>query len=842
MITPMFYSRYLFYGCLLATTLEASTLHQADEALNSTLYEEAIILYQKALDEHSDHELENAIRYRMAMAYVELEQPSNALVLLNQISEPLRREYRLLKSQVEKQLGQYESSLSTLYPLPSDSEIQLLRGQLLYLLSHYNSAYQVLEEGASGDCLGQLYLARTELALGHYPAAAKRLERLTHHVAPQDPLHYEISFVQADLFFRLSDYVKAMESYQKAIPKRNAEKTPWHAETLYQLGLCAQRMAETSHDAKDFQQAEEILNRLCATYPSDRASLALTQCLLARCFCLDDPDAYRRANTVLDYSARDQYCAKLPEARFLRGVNDLYEAKALLSLHRDLEAQPYLQHALVAFSQALDEGNPNPGALQCLILCLGHLKPSNGQQESLRHIEKALTSNTPPSTDQLLFLKGLILANQNPADPLEVAKTFQSVVSYNPNGSYADEALYTLGLWQYHQRDLEQARETLLQIHQRYPQSLHAAEALFWGIRCAEETDCSRSLIQQLLAKLYELYPSSSLAAEAYFTYYAYENYLEGKEDALVHLRDMPKLFPSSPYLINSHYLLGMNASQSMQSLLRRQSINWNAAIEEFQQAELLFDQLYENQLIPEQQLEYFAVLRYRAALERAQANLKIALNSIGVKRQVCFAYSTSCYQDILNTLCNLDLPLSAKLSQSEAYHQLLEECRYGLAQAYLKSDSDGAAQQLLEQMVNQYATETVTRGYYLARVQGDLAALSMKKGDFTQALHQLCLAEEASRGRILSTDERLDLWMQQSRCHETLGNLDTAMRLLSKVINDDSISGLRLKAMLERAKIYEKQERYDLAQKQLIALSRKGGEWAKKAQEKLVKDYDYQQ
>ena len=65
-------------------------------------------------------------------------------------------------------------------------------------------------------------------------------------------------------------------------------------------------------------------------------------------------------------------------------------------------------------------------------------------------------------------------------------------------------------------------------------------------------------------------------------------------------------------------------------------------------------------------------------------------------------------------------------------------------------------------------------------------------------------------------------------------------MMLLSKVINDNAISGLRLNAMYLRAEIYEQQGRHDLAIKQLEATAKKAGEWALKAKEKLEKDYGF--
>ena len=69
---------------------------------------------------------------------------------------------------------------------------------------------------------------------------------------------------------------------------------------------------------------------------------------------------------------------------------------------------------------------------------------------------------------------------------------------------------------------------------------------------------------------------------------------------------------------------------------------------------------------------------------------------------------------------------------------------------------------------------------------------------------------------------------------------MDKAILLLSKVVNDDTVSNLRIKAMYLRAEIYELQERFELARKQLEATSKKGGEWALKAKVKLEKEYGY--
>jgi Tfp pilus assembly protein PilF len=117
---------------------------------------------------------------------------------------------------------------------------------------------------------------------------------------------------------------------------------------------------------------------------------------------------------------------------------------------------------------------------------------------------------------------------------------------------------------------------------------------------------------------------------------------------------------------------------------------------------------------------------------------------------------------------------------------------------------------------------------------------IGIRKHRFLDALQCFGEAKRANRGSFLNTDQRLDLSIQEALCYIDLNKLDQAMLILSDVINDDAISSLRVKAMVLRAEVYEKQGRIELAKKQLEATANKGGQWAKQAKEKLIKDYGY--
>ena len=114
---------------------------------------------------------------------------------------------------------------------------------------------------------------------------------------------------------------------------------------------------------------------------------------------------------------------------------------------------------------------------------------------------------------------------------------------------------------------------------------------------------------------------------------------------------------------------------------------------------------------------------------------------------------------------------------------------------------------------------------------------IAMRRHDFKQALHNFSLAEKAASENLMSADQKIDLWIQQSLCYRELHDLDQAMLILSQAINDDTISSLRVKAMYLRAEIYALQGRHDLARKQLEATAKKGGDWALKSKERLKHD-----
>jgi tetratricopeptide (TPR) repeat protein len=450
-----------------------------------------------------------------------------------------------------------------------------------------------------------------------------------------------------------------------------------------------------------------------------------------------------------------------------------------------------------------------------------------------------LTNMQERDSSELLYLKAYILANSSSATQKQLTDIMQTIDQQDPCGPYTEQALFLLGIWQYRRGELTLCRETLTTFVQRFPSSLYRSQALFYTARCMDSQG-EQSFAKKLFVEVYQTDPCASFADEAYFNTYAYEDYLTGNEDALKHLYQMSQQFPESPYVIVTHYLKGMDIKKTQLGQKTHQRQQWNRAIDAFQQAEALFETLTEKGALPLDRSDYFTALRLRAGIERAQANQAIAMLASPAKRQICLEYTIACYRQLLQLLTAGENAYLVKFRRSESYHPLLEECYFGLAQAHVAHADDATAETQLIELLTLLQANGTSRGYYLAKTQIELANIAMRRNDFSSALQKLLQAEEAAKGRVLSTDERLELWISQSRCQRELGNAEAAMLLLSKVINDDSISGLRLKAMLLRADMYEQQGRRELAQKQLVALMSKGGEWARQAKGKLEKDYGH--
>jgi TolA-binding protein len=565
-------------------------------------------------------------------------------------------------------------------------------------------------------------------------------------------------------------------------------------------------------------------------------------------------------NPLTDLSVKESFCCDKEE--YYRGMNDLIQGEALMKAGAFEDGNFFLEHAAESFRSAF---NSLQNSFPLLAgLCVKHRVEAlllQGDPLKLPLVcqlldtfirEHASVHAALPHPDEITYLLALTLSQgmEKEGIPIErpaneaIPILYKSLQKY-PTGKYADKSLMLLGTLLFYDRAFTPSLENFLRIVKEHPHSPLVGEALFWMASCAENMgDLQKS--KEYRKKVFEEYPHAPLAPEAYFSYYAYSDYVQGSRDAIHHLEKLPKQYPSSPFAIHAYYLMGLDHMHDRKSIedKRDRKKNIMSAIESFQLAEETFDTLYPT-LVKHKEIETLLSLRYQAVLERALAHLEIAGESEGTKRQIYLEYAT-------DTLSNLLSPIPLKkdkeggLSECEQspLHFLtssqLEETRYWLAKAFLQAEKETSAEVVLDDMLKNYTSKQTTRGYYLSLAWYEKGMIHLRKKIPSLALDCLLRAEDAAQGKVLNTEQKLDIWIAQSLCYKELGQSDQAILTLSKVVNDRTASSLRIKAMYMRAEIYEEQGRYELARRQLETTAKKGGNWGLAAAKKLENAYGY--
>jgi TolA-binding protein len=738
--------------------------------------------------------------------------------------------------------------------------------------------------------LARLYLGRIAIVSEEYAAADNILKEISKELSQGDSLQFEIAYLLGENAFKKGDYHYAIEQFKKSIPNRNQKNSAWYSEALYQLGWSYLKIANKSNDRegrKGFSTAEEYFQAALTSSPSERFLLALAECYIMKGELLGDREALIAADKLLTdpkqlKSEKGKACALLLRAQtindlqlkndlYLELTSDLYKETPIYTrgwycrgLHEyiyGLELKKISEEkSKQLFGQAADslqnayrllrENSPFAGALamrwRIQALIESDLPTAISAAEKFAEDEIILYSSLD-KPEEIFYFCGQeacrIAESKNDINAAEIAeRALWRVVTDAPNGDLADASLYLLGVSYLRQGQSAKAEETFLHLIARYPHSSYAAEALFRCAENAEKNGRDPEIIKSYRQQLYTSYPASSFAPSAFFNYYSYRDYLQGDKDALRHLKEFMEQYPDSPLQVTASYLTGLDYKRDRKtsegrSLRKR---NLQKAIEAFSDVEKQFD-LQRNK-IEEWELPYYITLRYRALLEKAWANNAISEESQGAKRQIYWQYADSIYKQILEELSDSTNPLGRYLLKSEPFPQVHEESLYRLAKLYLNAGNNTIAEAQLNEILEKYREQGIQKSYYLSCVYYERGMLEMNRDRHEQAWQEFMHAEESSAaGKLLSSEEKLNLWIQQSLCYKSLGQIDKAMLMLSKVINDDAISGLRVKAMLLRADLYALQGRHELARKQLEATARKGGEWAHQAKKKLDSDYGFQ-
>ena len=719
------------------------------------------------------------------------------------------------------------------------------------------------------------------------------LPQLTHSA-----LHIEHIYYKGWAFLGLQNFDKAIDSFESLLPQALASQGEWPIQVIQGLIVSYLQQALLSDSTELlahqelFVKIDNLFNRLLASYQAETSYLLLIDYYLIKAKSLSDPQAYAQARNLIEnstlitsregirqilfkkaaaapsYQERSNLYQQLVEeiheqsalsakAWFLKGLNDFEEG---LKQNKSGSNESLLfGKAAFAFDHAIEQNasfrDSSEQSLRQTAFTIKYSALAHAHIPNPTEALKAWQILSGIKNNQLFFiafdhpaeidcLSAWTALRSSDRDAMQqTVHAIQNNMAALKAHPYWNERLLKLeGILHLQLNQWKEAEEVFKKIIATEEFSSSHGDAMFWLAHCADQ--CSdENLKKQYFLECFTNHPQSPYAPIAYFHFYSLRDYMQGSRKALKHLTAMPVLFSSHPLSITAYYLIGLNEKKDRLAengqIVKRK--NWIGAIDAFQMAETTFDSLFEKNSIPQADHPYYILIRYQAQLERALGNLAIALQSSAGKRQIYLEYAEQTFKQLIGDFGKTDsLAMQTLINDSSPYPKVLAEAELHLAKTLDEKQSWKESEEVLDRSLERYRQTKIEQGVGLMRVWHAKGSLSQKQAKQEFALQCFLEAEKAAREASISPNEKLDLWIQQSSCYQSLGQLDQAMRLLSRVINEDAISPLRIKAMLLRSEIYEMQGRPELAIKQLEAAARKGGEWSQKAKEKLEKVYGY--
>lgn len=864
-----------------------------DQLFNATLYSQAASLYQEtcATDSHA--------RYQLALCHLLNGCYAETLSALAQGGPPHPDENYICGlackglGQIPQAIVALQRYLSAPNPLFADEAREALGNALLHqgCLLEASSQFATLAHSSKQPQMqvrAFLGLFQVAYRMGDDQQATEIIHYLQDVLPPEDALRPLVAYLDGVLADQVGDLSRALAALEHAVPQHpSLYLEEWQKDALYRLGRNYARYGEdvdlpVEARREALIKAEEYFRRLASSCdPNEPLLLALGHSLLVRSQLTQDLEAYQHAQALFvefghclsakgreealhlqakyapSYALRDQLyryltqenhqtATRYGESWYQRGFNDFSEGIVLCSQKQDEEGMQAFDRSAFSFQNAyatLKEEDPLQAALslKCQAQALhasGDLERSKEALALLNQIVRdASLLKALQHPDEIYYLRALIALEIAEVEHVLDGESFPEAslkegLSHFPQGEWADRELYLLGILHLRKKNFEEAEKSLLEVSHRYPQSEVAGEALFFAGRAAESQQ-AESRKRQHFTQLIERYPHSRYASEAYFSYYAYQDYVQGDRAALKHLDQLPKKYPDSPYSLHAWYLMGLDYKRDRKTpegkWLRKK--NLPAAIEAFAQLEDAFDRLSPIDKLSQEEIDKLTALRYRSMLERALTNFQVAEESQGMKREMFLVYAEELLQKLQGAIQH---------PHSESCRPIEEESGYWLVKIKMAQGKEAEAESAIAGMLEKYRSAKISRGYFLSRLLYEWALLGANHQDHRIALERLKLSEEASKGNVLGSDQLIDLWIQQSRCYCALEEYDQALLILSQAINEDTVSGLRLKAMALRAEVYEQQGRRELARRQWEALEKKGGIWAAQAKQQLIENYGY--
>ncbi|MCB1135407.1 MAG: tetratricopeptide repeat protein, partial [Chlamydiia bacterium] len=515
--------------------------------------------------------------------------------------------------------------------------------------------------------LAHSYAARIYIDAGNYEAADEALGEAEKLVDSDEPLSLEIHYLRGEALYHMGRWQEAISAYQAALPPVHPERVAWREATLYNIAWANLELGDASgrgsaEQLAYYDRAENVLNSLVGDGADEEVYLSLAKGYLKRAEKLGDDACLGKIDKLLakeglfksmdhaleacllraeasrDPDQKETLLAQATDPRFsnaerygeawlLRGMNRFEQAKDLHSLQIKDRADAHYQKASDAFSTAFEILRTKNRVLAGQ--ALRHEVQSYFQQGSYENrymalslIESLLDSHRDVYTamreqDELLYYRGLIASYLMPYGEAEELKqlameSLNRVVEQWPEGSYAADAYNVMGSVHVLSGDYASAEQVYLTLARDYPYSEHVGEAWFWAAEAASALHRDGAIVRKYRRKVFDEHPQTAHAAEAYFKYYNYSDYLQGQGQAMAHLQGMKSLFPNSPHLIVADYLIGLDLKGERRSETGDivHYADMGAALGAFEEARQHFDFCYEHGLMDSRSLECLVNVR----------------------------------------------------------------------------------------------------------------------------------------------------------------------------------------------------------------------------------------
>ena len=862
---------------------------EAEEAFEHELYTEALSVYQMLNDaikrgvyQPEDAHLQDQVTLRMAQCSFGIGDFQDALALLNEkkIDHPtFCKDAQYLKLLCHKNLKEYEKAYrwakEYLTSGPFDNpeqhlEVSYEEINLLFLTEKIGDAQALLTDFIKNlhaspiQYKSKLLMAKICLKLGQPQEVEKWLGVLPQELYKYSNIAAQWAFWRAEAFLQQNEFALAIQGYKRALEDASLD----HDAILFKLAYAHYNLALDAQQAhsnftEHLKQSQNYLEELSKQALSTEALSLFAQVLSTQVTHEISPTSLERLESLLEetnlssklkqdvqeflvLNTRPLEAQKILlekyfsnsesisfSAQLLRGQIELDAAKELNS-KADLNQLALSLNALCSqlATQKVEDQNHFFELFEAVYsekVSLTHLEEATEQLSESLENPKLQNNTQAQSTHAWLWFK----RSERVDDPLIYQKAISYLESLTKEFSTSQDlrkTSYLMGVLSYQKKDYDTSKSAFKSYLELADTTQSQAEALFWLAQIEIKLGANSSEVKELYKNIYESFPASPYAPLSYFLVYSFKDYLELDQIAFDHLKEMQERFDQSPLLVLSHYLLGQIEEKKLgSSHLSVKPDQVKACYENYSMA-LSFVGEYSSK----DYANAFALALYQEAVLRSQ----LALADLSLKYAHLFGAQRS--YELFEEAQKLYQQVRDGCIQG-LEQNLLEECHsralLGLGRAFLKLRQVEKGESALVELVSNFGSYSPNTSKSVFKAYQELIHLNLAKKNYSAVLSYVDSAEHLADQQN-NLENKLSIRLQKSLCLREQGLFDEALMVLSEVINDPSMSALRVKAMLLRAEIFELKDQKQMAQKQLKAAAEKGGEWGKIARERLVAEY----